>query len=227
MITWLLRTVSVFLLLFLVAFGFVFFSPRPPLMTDPAVFAGDGAALNYCELPVLDGSGLKAADIAKGNTPGFGYEKFPMPILGACTQALAEGVQDIRGLWQAEEGKVGHVERVEQCGDRTVITTAGIIHDLGTNATGGVTSNDTEGAVLFLLGDREYCPRTSADTQWRNGKLEFRVLGWGPDVVRRYRDGEQLVWEYADGSQSRMNRICTLPEEYKVPKKRGKRISLF
>ena len=227
MITWLLRTVSVFLLLFLVAFGFVFFSPRPPLMTDPAVFAGDGAALNYCELPVLDGSGLKAADIAKGNTPGCGYEKFPMPILGACTQALAEGVQDIRGLWQAEEGKVGHVERVEQCGDRTVITTAGIIHDLGTNATGGVTSNDTEGAVLFLLGDREYCPRTSAGTQWRNGKLEFRVLGWGPVVVRRYRDGEQLVWEYADGSQSRMNRICTLPEEYKVPKKRGKRIKLF
>ena len=227
MITWLLRTVSVFLLLFLVAFGFVFFSPRPPLMTDPAVFAGDGAALNYCELPVLDGSGLKAADIAKGNTPGCGYEKFPMPILGACTQALAEGVQDIRGLWQAEEGKVGHVERVEQCGDRTVITTAGIIHDLGTNATGGVTSNDTEGAVLFLLGGREYCPRTSAGTQWRNGKLEFRVLGWGPVVVRRYRDGEQLVWEYADGSQSRMNRICTLPEEYKVPKKRGKRIKLF
>ena len=41
------------------------FSARPPLMTDPATLAGDGAALNYCELPKLDGSGKRAADIAK------------------------------------------------------------------------------------------------------------------------------------------------------------------
>ena len=42
------------------------FSARPPLMTDPVTLAGDGAALNYCELPVLDNSGQRAADIAKG-----------------------------------------------------------------------------------------------------------------------------------------------------------------
>ena len=40
------------------------FSARPPLMTDSATLAGDGAALNYCELPLLDGSGQRAADIA-------------------------------------------------------------------------------------------------------------------------------------------------------------------
>ena len=45
-------------------------SARPPLTTDAATLAGDGSTLNYCELPALDGSGKRAVDIAKGNTPG-------------------------------------------------------------------------------------------------------------------------------------------------------------
>lgn len=227
MIRWIARIAGIFVLLILAAFWIAFFSARPPLTMEPAVLAGDGAALDYCALPELDSSGKRTADIPKGNTPGCGYEWFPMPVLAECTEPLVEGAQDIRGLWQAVDGKVGHVERVEQCGDRTVITTAGIIHDMGTNATGGITSNDTEGGVLFMLGGKEYCPRTSAGATWRDGKLEFKVFGWGPVVVRRYLDGDQLVWEYADGSTTRMNRICTLPEEHKVPEKRGKRIELF
>ena len=47
---------------------------------------------------------------------------------------------------------------------------------------------------------------------WNRGILEFHAFGWGPVVVRRYREGKQLVWEYADGSVTRMDRICTLPE---------------
>ncbi len=69
-----------------------------------------------------------------------------------------------------------HVERVEQCGSRTVITSSGIIHDNGPNSTGGVASNDTEGLVLFILGDKEYCNRTSAGVVWNNGVLDFHVL---------------------------------------------------
>ena len=64
------------------------FSARPPLTIDPATLAGDGSALNYCELPALDGSGKRAADIPKGNTPGCGYDHFPLPILAACTEPL-------------------------------------------------------------------------------------------------------------------------------------------
>jgi len=123
-------------------------------MTDPAVLAGDGSTVDYCALPELDGSGLMAADIPKGNTPGCAYEHFPMPILADCTEPLVDGAQDIRGLWKAVSGKVGHIERVEQCGERTVITTSGIIHDLGPNSTGGITSNDTEGSVSFIMKDR-------------------------------------------------------------------------
>ena len=105
-----------FVVFALLAFWALFFSPRPPLTTDPATLAGDGSLVNYCELPVLDGSGLMAADIPKGNTPGCGYKHFPLPILALCTEPLVDGADDIRGLWQEVGG--GHVERIEQCGSR-------------------------------------------------------------------------------------------------------------
>jgi hypothetical protein len=221
------RTTAILAAIALVAFWLLFFSPRPPLTIDPATLAGDGAAINYCELPRLNSSGKLAADIPKGNTPGCRYSHFPLPILRECTEPLPAGATDIRGLWSGVTGNVGHVERVEQCGSRVVVTSSGVIHDYGPNSTAHPNTNDTEGAVLFSIGDREYCPRTSASMIWNKGVLEFHVFGWGPVVVRRYLDGEQLVWEYADGSVTRMNRICRLPEEHRIPKSRGPRHAFF
>ena len=209
------------------AFWFLYFSARPPLTIDPATLSGDGSVINYCQLPRLDGSGKMSADIPKGNTPGCGYTHFPLPILRECTEPLPTNAADIRGLWVGVTGRLGHVERIEQCGARTVVTSSGIIHDSGPASTGGFNTNDTEGSVLFTIGDREYCARTSAGMFWNNGVLDFRVLGWGPVVVRRYLDGEQLVWEYADGSVTRMDRICELPEAHRIPQPRGTRYSLF
>jgi len=204
------------------------FSARPPLTIDPATLAGDGSSLNYCELPVLDNAGRRAADIPKGNTPGCAYDHFPLPILAACTEPLPPEADDIRGLWRGVSGgHVGHVERVEQCGARVVVTAAGIIHDYGPNSTGGLNTNDTEGSVLFTLGGTEHCMRTSASMIWENKMLNFYVFGWGPRVVRRYRDGDELIWEYLDGSVTRMERLCTLPEEHRQPAPRGQRIELF
>ena len=169
-----------------------------------------------------------AAEIPKGNTPGCGYSHFPLPILAQCTQPLQEGVDDIRGLWLGVEGgHAGHVERVEQCGNRTVVTAAGIIHDYGPNSTAGLNTDDTEGSVLFTVGEREYCMRTSAAMIWEQEVLNFHAFGWGPLVVKRYMNGDQLIWEYLDGSTTRMDRICTLPQEHKVPRPRGNRYSLF
>ena len=224
---WLGRALGILLVLVLLVFWQIFFSSRPPLTTDPATLAGDGSALDYCDLPLLDGRGKRAEDIPKGNTPGCSYTHFPLPILAECTEPLPEGAADLRGLWKGVAGdRPEHVERVEQCGSRTVITTAGLIHDSGPNSTLGENTDDTEGGVVFLLGDREYCPRTSARADWNDGVLEFRVLGWGPVVVRRYLDDEQLVWEYPDGSVTRMERICILPEEDKRPTPRGPRFDL-
>lgn len=225
---WLLRILLTLIALFLAAFWQLFFSSRPPLTTDPATLAGDGSTLNYCELPVLDGSGKMAANIPKGNTPGCGYAHFPLPILADCTEPLPAGAADIRGLWiGVAGGHVGHVERIEQCGSRTVVTAAGIIHDYGPNSTLGFNTNDTEGSVLFTFGDKEYCGRTSASMIWTDQVLNFHVFGWGPIVVKRYLDGDQLVWEYLDGSTTHMDRLCTLPKEHKTPRPRGRRLSFF
>jgi len=221
-----LSTLALLVVLFLFSFWMLFFSSRPPLTTDPAILTGDGSMINYCDLPELDGSGKMAKDIPKGNTPGCGYDHFPLPILGECTEPLVAEADDIRGLWIAVEGKVGHLERVEQCGSRTVVTAAGIIHDYGPNSTLHPNTDDTEGSVLFTVGAREYCQRTSASMIWNKSVLDFHVFGWGPVVVRRFLEGDQLVWEYLDGSVTRMNRLCQLPEEFKYPKPRGRRIKI-
>jgi len=63
--------------------------------------------------------------------------------------------------------------------------------------------------VLFTIGDKEYCSRTSASMKWRDGKLDFNVFGWGPVVVRRYMDGATVrppKWtEYANYRKSIKN----------------------
>lgn len=224
----LLRTVLVIACLILFLIWLALFSSRPALTIDPATLAGDGSTLNYCDLPVLDGSGKAAAQIPKGNTPGCGYSHFPLPILAQCTEPLSAGADDIRGLWRGVKGgHVGHVERVEQCGSRTVVTASGIIHDYGPNSTAGLNTDDTEGSVLFTIGEREYCNRTSASMIWEDDILNFYVFGWGPRVVRRYLEGDELVWEYVDGSTTHMERLCTLPPEHKVPQPRGPRYKLF
>lgn len=214
--------------LVVVLFWLAYLSPRPPLTTDPATLMGDGSELNYCQLPKLDSTGLVASEIPKGNTPGCGYDHFPLPILRECTEPLSEGADDIRGLWRAVSGaRTGHVERVEQCGERVVITTAGVIHDYGPNSSGGLNTNDTEGSVFFTAGNREFCMRSSASMIWKDNVLNFHVFGWGPKVVRRYREGDVLIWEYADGSINKMERLCHLPEGHQTPKPRGPRYKLF
>ena len=58
-----------------------------------------------------------------------------MPILAECTEPLAEGVVDMRGLWHGVAGRVRHLERIEQCGNRVVVTTSGLIHDFRVDGT--------------------------------------------------------------------------------------------
>ena len=79
---------------------------------------------------------------------------------------------------------------------------------------------------MFSIGDSDYCPRSSASMVWNEGVLDFHALGWGPVVVRRYLDQGQLIWEYVDGGVTRMNRICQLPDNEKIPRPRGRRLKL-
>ena len=185
--------------------------PRPVDHTPAWVFKGDAGLIDYCDLPVLDGSGLRAAEVPQGHTPDCGWEKFPQPTLRDCKEPLSDDTVDLRGLWQqAEGGRVGHIERIEQCGNRVVVTSSGVIHDLTTDGKLSGASDDVRG---LRLGPLDLCIRTSATTEWHDGELKFFAFG-GPHVVSRYlNEAGDLMWKYPGIGTTRMKRICKLPDE--------------
>ena len=94
-------------------------APRPH---DPADY----------ERPELDGSGPAAADIPLDSTkPDASWDVWAPRTLDGCREPLAAGVVDMRGVWECYDGRMrGHVERVEQAGNRITITTGGLVHDM-------------------------------------------------------------------------------------------------
>ena len=181
---------------------YAFVLPRPADTTDPAIFLQDGRTVNYCDLPDLDGSGKFANDIPKAYTPGCRYASIPMPILAECTEPLAEGVVDMRGLWLGVSGRVGHLERIEQCGNRVVVTAHGIIHDFRTDGSlkngaqdVGAVCNNFNTAIHF---DEE-------------GVMVFRLFDLFDTVFREMRDDE-MIFTFIDDTEIRTQRRCNYPE---------------
>ena len=126
-----------------------------------------------------------------------------MPILAECTEPLAEGVIDLRGLWLGVSGWVGHVERIEQCGNRVVVTTSGTIHDFrvdGTLKNGardvGAVCNNFNTAIHF---DDE-------------GVMVFRLFNLFDTVFREMKD-EKMIFTFVNGTEIRTKRICQYPED--------------
>ena len=182
---------------------YAFLVPRPFDTTDPAVFLEDGRSIDYCDLPLLDGSGKLANDIPKAYTPGCSYTTIPMPILAECTEPLAEGVVDMRGLWLGVSGRVGHLERIEQCGNRVVVTAYGIIHDFradGTLKNGardvGMACNNFQSAIHFN----------------DEGVMVFRLFNLFDTVFREMLD-EQMMFTFVDGIETSTKRICEYPDD--------------
>ena len=199
------------LLLVCGALAYLTLWPRPPDTTAPWVFSGDGAELNYCDIRQLDGLGPSADDIPKAYTPDCGFARMPMPVLHECREPLSPGVPDMRGLWLAESGFLGHVERVEQCGNRMVVTTAGIIHDFRMDGTLKNGARDIQ----------SYCTNfASAIHVDEQGKVVFRLFDLF-DTVGRHLDGENMVFTFVDGTETRMSRTCYLPEDNKGMYKAG------
>ena len=179
--------------------------PRPPDTTEARVFDGDASLLDHCDLPTLDGSGLSADEIPKAYTPDCGWSEFPMPVLAECTEPLVPDAVDMRGLWLAHAGWVGHVERIEQCGDRTVVTSSGVIHDFRTDGTLANGSRDIE---------PPHCVNTFVAIDYQDGVMSFHPFGLPFTIVTRRMDGDELVWTYPRiEGEVRMRRICRLPAE--------------
>ena len=176
--------------------------PRPVDTTDKSIFEGNGRNVDYCALPVLDGSGKDANDIPKAYTPGCALEDVPLPILAECTEPLAPGVVDMRGLWRGVSGRVGHLERIEQCGNRVVVTAHGIIHDFRLDGTLENGARDV-GALC-----NNFHTAIHVDEE---GIMVFRLFDLF-DTVTRKMDGENMIFTFIDGIVTRTERICEYPK---------------
>ncbi|MFZ4518122.1 MAG: hypothetical protein ACOYOP_07030 [Microthrixaceae bacterium] len=151
---------------------------------------------------------VMASDIPVAHTPPGFWIEFPDPVLSTCTEPLVDGAPDMRGLWRVVEvtragtpvpdhTAIGLVQRIEQCGNRVVITAGGIIHDMRADGTAENGVND--------VAEGSGAPITVVAT-FEDGVHVLRPVGVpGVEVRRRIEDGN-LVWDYV-GFTARAERI--------------------
>jgi hypothetical protein len=152
---------------------------------------------------------VAAHDIPVAHTPRGGYgDAFPDPVLAGCTEPLVPGAPDLRGTWQvvevevdggpapAQHGAYGHVERIEQCGDRLVVTGSGIIHDMRCDGT-------VEHGVHDVM-QTDFTTEITVVASYEDGLHVLRPVGTPFEVTRR-RDGGDMIWTYV-GFTARLRR---------------------
>ena len=147
-------------------------------------------------------------DIPVAHTPPGGYgDAVPAPVLAGCTDPLVDGAPDLRGTWEvvevsvegqvvADHPVVGHVQRIEQCGDRLVVTAGGIVHDMRCDGS-------AEHGVHDVAEFDKQTPITVA-ASYEDGVHVLRPEGL-PIEVRRWRDSDDMVWDYV-GFRARLRR---------------------
>jgi hypothetical protein len=152
-------------------------------------------------------------DIPRAYTPKGGYgDAMPPPVLAGCSDPLVPGAPDLRGTWRVVDGTDGggapltvdhpireHVERIEQAGDRVVVTAGGVVHDMVVDGTYENGVNDVMAA--------DFATRISVAATFEDGVLVLRPRDLPGVEVRRWRDGDQLVWAYHTAFTVRMERI--------------------
>jgi hypothetical protein len=153
-----------------------------------------------------------ADDIPIAHTPPGGYgDEMPPPILAACNEPLVEGAVDLRGLWRVvavdmngapaadDHPAFGMVQRIEQCGDRLVVTASGVIHDMRCDG--------TEANGVHDVMQADFATEITVIASYEDGVHVLRPMGMPPEVVvTRALDGGQMVWEYAGMFTARLDR---------------------
>lgn len=171
-------------------------------MGGTAVPAGTACGPNPC--------GWTADDIPIAHTPPGGYgAAFPPPVLTGCTEPLVDGAPDLRGMWKAVDVQIAgqpapsthpawkHFQRVEQCGDRLVVTAGGVVHDMRCDGT-------VEHGVHDVF-EGDYTTPIVVVAAYEGGVHVLRPVGVPVEVTRR-RAGDQMVWEYL-GITVRLTRV--------------------
>ncbi len=140
-------------------------------------------------------------DIATAHTPKGGYgTNMPPPILAGCEDPIAESAPDLRGTWRVVDVRANgerpsdsfpvwkHIERIEQAGDRVVVTAGGVVHDMRADGTYENGVNDVAGA--------DFATPIVVAAAFEDGVLVLRPRGMPGVEVRRWREDDQLVWQY-------------------------------
>ena len=156
-----------------------------------------------------------ADDIPIAHTPPGGYgDVMPPPVLASCTEALVEGAPDLRGIWHTTSIEVAgepapdhpacaHVERIEQCGDRIVITAGGVVHDMRCDG--------TEQHGVHDVAEFDFTTPIIVVATYEDGVHVLRPVGMPGIEVTRRRDGDNLIWTYF-GFEARLERTATIPD---------------
>lgn len=156
-------------------------------------------------IPELDGSGPTTVDFPLGKTaPGASLDVWAPRVLDGCTEPLAPGVPDLRGVWEVYDGRMkGHVERIEQAGNRICITTGGLVHDMNCD---GTLENGVDDVSGFDGG------RIRVAATFEDGVHKLRP--WGRFVaVTRQLEGDELRWRYGP-FRNKLRRLTEPPLDH-------------
>jgi hypothetical protein len=151
-------------------------------------------------------------DIPTAHTPTGGYgDVLPPPFLEGCDEPLVAGAPDLRGTWRvvaastvegealpADHPILDHVERIEQAGARVIVTSSGVVHDMVADGTYEHGVNDVMAADLSTP--------ISVAAAFEDGVLVLRPRDLDGIEVRRWRDGDQMVWRYHVLFEARLER---------------------
>ena len=141
-------------------------------------------------------------------TPPGGYDAFPAPVLAGCVEPIPDGAPAIGGWWQTVDvvvdGKsvpdhpgLNHVQRIEQAGDRVVVTGGGIIHDMRCDG--------TEANGVHDVAEFDKSTPIDVIASYEDGVHVLRPIGMDIEV-KRWRDGEHMMWQYL-GYTARLRRF--------------------
>lgn len=145
--------------------------------------------------------GRSIDEIPVAHTPPGGYgNAFPPPILAGCTEPLVAGAPDLRGLWKVVGVEIDgvaaapnhpvyrHVQRVEQCGDRLVVTAGGVVHDMRCDG--------TEARGVHDVAEFDFTTPIVVVATYEHLVHVLRPVGIPGIEVTRRRDGEHMIWQY-------------------------------
>jgi hypothetical protein len=148
-------------------------------------------------------------DVPVAHTPPGGYgDDVPEPVLAGCTDPLVDGAPDLRGWWRTVEVLVdgeprpghpglGHVQRIEQAGDRVVVTGGGVVHDMRCDG--------TEANGVHDVAELDKATEITVVATYEDGVHVLRPRGM-PIEVLRWREGPHMMWQYV-GFTARLERV--------------------